>query len=133
MLNPGPYTLAALPISAARSLALLTPITGLAGMLACNIEANFQGATAGTSLSAIVATSFDGGTLWRHVARFDWTTTPSVKTVNLSGLTPKGIISYADLAVEGVTDGLLGDQLAVYLVSVGAYTNSTLSIRAQCR
>jgi hypothetical protein len=131
--NAGIFTLAALQISAAMSLKLLTPIPGLGGMSACNLEANFQYGAGGATCSAIVATTFDGGTTWRHIARFDFTTAAAVKTANLQALGAKGVAPYADLASEGVNDGLLGDQLAVYLVSTGSYAGTTLSVRAAVR
>lgn len=133
MMCPKVYPLAALQISAARPLALLAPITGLAGMSALTLEANFQWGSGGSACSAIVATSFDGGTTWRHVARFDFTTATAVKVANLSGLLSKAVAPYADLASEGVNDGILGDQLAVFLVSTGTYVNTTLSVRASVR
>lgn len=130
--NAGVYLLGALQITAPRALALLTPITGLDGMSAVSLECNFQGASGGSTCSAIVATSFDG-TLWRHIARFDFTTTPLIKTANLNGLISKAVASYADLASEGVNDGLLANQLALYVVSAGTYTNGVLSVRASVR
>ncbi|MDB5618462.1 hypothetical protein [Tardiphaga sp.] len=131
--NPGLKTLAALQIGAARPLALLTPISDMDGMSAVTLEAVFQYGSGGTTCSAIVATSFDGGTTWRHVARFDFTMATSVKTANLSGLLSKAVAAYADLTSEGVNDGVLGTQLAVYVMSTGAYTNTTLSVRASVR
>lgn len=133
MNNAGVYPLAVLQIGAAKSLSLLTPLANLDGMTAVNLEANFQYGSGGTNCSAIVATSFDLGTTWRHIARFDFLVAAVVKTANLSGLLSKAVASYADLSVEGVNDGLLGSQLAVYLVSTGTYVNTTLSIRASVR
>jgi hypothetical protein len=133
MLNPAVYTLASIGLTAPKSLSLLTPITGLAGMLACNLEANFQWGSGGTSCSLIAATSFDGGTSWRYVARFDFTTASSVKVANLSGLLSRAVASYSDLAAEGVLDGVLGDTLAAYIVSTGTYANTTASLRASVR
>lgn len=133
MNNPGLFTLAALQISAAKPLSLLTPIVGLEGMTALTLEAFFQYGSGGTACSAIVATSLDGGTTWRHIARFDFTTATAAKTANLSGLLSMPASSYVDLASEGVNDGLLGPQLAVYVVSTGAYVNTTLSVRASVR
>lgn len=131
--NPGIQTLAALQIGVARALALLTPIIDLAGMSAVTLEANFQYGSGGATCSAIVATSFDGGQSWRHIARFDFTTAAAVKTANLQALAARAVGAYADLASEGVNDGMLGDQLAVYIVSTGTYVNTTLSVRASVR
>jgi len=131
--NAGVYTLGAIPISAARSLAILTPITDLDGMTSVSLEANFQYGSGGTTCSAIVATTFDGGTTWRHVARFDFTTSASVKVANIQASAAKAIGAYADLSTEGVSDGVLGNQLAVLVVSTGTYANTTLSVRASVR
>ena len=130
--NAGIFTLGSLALGAARSLSMLTPIVGLDGMSAASLECNFQWGAGGTSATAIVATSVDG-VLWRHIARFDFATTSLVKTANISGLTPKGIILYADLSAEGVTDGFLGNQLALLVSSAGTYTNSVITCRAAVR
>jgi hypothetical protein len=133
MNNANVYPLAALAIGAARSLSILTPVVDLDGMEAVTIEANFQYGSGGTTCSAIVATTFDGGTTWRHIARFDFTTTGAVKVVNLNGHLSKAVTAYADLASEGVLDGVLGDQLAVLVQSTGTYVNTVLSVRASVR
>lgn len=133
MNSPGVYTLAALQLTTAKTLAILTPTTGLDGMTACNLEAIFQYGSGGATCSLICATTFDAGTTWRYVARFDFTTAAAVKVVNLSGLLSKGITAYSDLAAEGVLDGVLGNQLAAFIVSTGTYVNTTVSLRASVR
>lgn len=133
MNNSGIFTLAALQVGAAQN-ALLTPIEDLDGMTAVSLEASFQYGSAGTTFAAIVMTSFDDGVNWRHVARFDFTTASAVKTANLSGLKSNAIAAYVDLASEGVNDGLLGDRLAVRIISTGTYAGSTtFSLRASVR
>ncbi|MES5483578.1 hypothetical protein QMZ05_12540 [Bradyrhizobium sp. INPA03-11B] len=131
--NAGTFNLGALQITAAKPLSILTPILSLDGMSAVSLEANFQYGTAGATCSAIVATSFDEGVTWRHIARFDFTTASAVKTANIQALAAKGVAAYADLSAEGVNDGLLGDQLALLIVSTGTYQNTTLSVRAAVR
>jgi hypothetical protein len=131
--NPAVYTLAALQITTARSLSLLTPTTGLAGMTSVGLECNFQWGSGGSTCSLLCATTFDGGTTWRHIARFDFTTAVVVKYVNLQVATSKAVTAYSDLAAEGVNDQLLGDQLAAYIVSTGTYVNTTASLRASVR
>lgn len=133
MLNAGVYTLASLQISAAMSLKLLTPVTGLSGMKSVGLEANFQYGSGGTTCSLIAATTFDGGTTWRQIARFDFTTASAVKTANLQTLTSKAVAAYADLASEGVNDQILGDQLAAFIVSTGTYAGTVASLRASAR
>lgn len=132
MNNAGVFVLGSLAIAAAKPLAILTPTLYLDGMSAVSLECNFQWGSGGTTATAIVATSLDG-VLWRHIARFDFTTAALVKTANLSGLSPKGVASYADLAAEGVTDGFLGNQLALLVSSTGTYANTLLTVRASVR
>lgn len=133
MNNPGVYTLADLAISSAQLQSLLDPQTDLAGMTAVTLDASFTFGGGSGTVVAIVATSFDGGVTWRHIARFEFANATAVKNANLEGLLSKGITTYADLASEGVYDGVLGDQLAVFLTSTGAYVNSVLAVRASVR
>lgn len=131
--NSGLYDLAVLDSSAFVASAVLSPITGLDGMSSVSLEASFKYGAGGATLSAIVMTSFDGGQSWRHIARFDFTTASATKLANIQASAAKAVTAYADLNAEGVNDGMLGDQLAVKLLSTGSYTNSTLSIRAAVR
>lgn len=131
--DAGVYTLAALQIGAAKALSLLTPTSGLDGMESVSLEVNFQYGSGGTACSLIVATSFDGGTTWRHVARFDFLLATSVKVANIQANAAKAVSAYTDLASEGVNDGVLGDMLACYIVSTGTYVNTTASVRASVR
>lgn len=134
MNNPGVYTLCALQITVAQPQELFTPILGLDGMTAVTFDADFRfGGGSGTAI-AIVATSLDGGTTWRHIARFDFANASLVKGANVEGLLSRAITTYADLVAEGVNDGLLGDRLAVFLTTTGTYSNNTtLSVRASVR
>lgn len=129
---PGSYTLAALGITAALSAQVQTPIAGLEGMASVTIEAAFAYGSGGTSCSAVVQESMDGGTLWRDIARFDFTTSSDVRYSTLSAVA-KSNVAYAALASAGVNDGLLGTQLRAVVTSVGAYVNTTLAVRASVR
>ena len=131
--NPDVYTLAALQIDVAKD-AILTPILSLEGMTAVSLEASFKYGSGGATCSALVLTSFDSGTTWRQIARFDFTNASATKVANLSGLLSKAISVYADLGSEGVNDSLLGDRLAARIISAGTYAASTtLSLRASVR
>lgn len=130
--DAGVFVLAALPISAAAAQKILTPTTGLEGMSSVSIEASLLYGSGGSTVIAIVATSFDG-TNWRHIARFDFATAAAVKLANIQANAAKGITAYLDLAAEGVNDGMLGNQLAVLVTSTGTYVNTTLSVRASVR
>lgn len=131
--NAGTYALAVLDSSAFPASGVVSPITGLDGMASVSLEAVFKYGTGGTTLSAIVMTSFDNGQTWRHIARFDFTTAAATKLANIQANAAKGITAYADLNAEGVNDGMLGDQFAVKLLTSGTYANSSLSIRAAVR
>lgn len=133
MNNSGVFVLAALQITSALPKSLLTPTIDLDGMTACTLDFDFQYGSGGATVSVIVATTFDGGTKWRQIARIDFTTASAVKQCNLEGLLSKGITSYADLASEGVNDGVLGDQLAAIVTTTGTYAATTLSVRASVR
>ncbi|MDB5611937.1 MAG: hypothetical protein JWP25_8837 [Bradyrhizobium sp.] len=131
--NAGRFDLATLQISAAVPQSLLTPIADLNGMTAVTLDVDFKYGAGGSTVSVIVATSFDLGTTWRHIARFDFTTASAVKQCNLEGLLSKAVSAYADLASEGVNDGILGNMLAAIVTTTGTYTATTLSVRASVR
>lgn len=130
----GVYTLAQLPIDATlKSPAVLTAIDDLDGMTAVTLEASFSPGTGGLTCVAIVSTSFDGGATRRQIARFDFNTASAVKFANLSGNLSKAVTLYADLAAEGVNDGILGDMLQATILTTGTYVGANLSVRASVR
>ena len=133
--SPGPYVLAALQITGPLTAELMTPVTDLAGMTALSLEAAWSGGSGGSSVEALVQTSFDGGTTWRDIARFDFTTSADVKQCNLSGLLSKAVADYAPLGSNSVNDGILGDQLQAVITSVGTFTGAggLLTVRAVAR
>lgn len=133
MNNPLVYTLAALEITPDMPLSLLTPITDLEGMTSVTFEADFRRGSGGTSCFATAATTFDGGVTWLHIARFDFLTTSRQAWCTVNAGASKAIATYADLSAEGVNDALLGDQLAVFLQSVGSYSGTSLALRASVR
>lgn len=133
MNNPGLYTLCALQVQADQPVSLLTPITALDGMTAVTLDFDFRYGSGGTSGYGIVATSFDGGVTWRHIARFDFGTATKAWGCNIEGLLSLGMTAWADLSVQSVQDGRLGDRLAVLYASVGNFSNSVLAVRASVR
>lgn len=133
MLNSGMFALAALAPTAPLTAAVQTPgAVGLDGMTAVTLEAAFLYGSGGTSCSAVVQTTFDG-TIWRDIARFDFTTASATKHCNLEGLLSKAVTAYVPLASESVYDGVLGNQLRAVITSVGVYANTVLSVRASVR
>ncbi|ANM12049.1 hypothetical protein [Rhizobium sp. N324] len=132
--NPNSYTLFAGQITTALPSFAGEAIDSLEGMLACTLVAQLRWGSGGTSISAVVQTSFDGGTTWFDVARFDFAAASAVKYANLSGLSAKAAAAYAALSVEGVNDGLLGPKMRAQLSSVGTYAgNTTLDLRMVAR
>lgn len=132
--NPGTFQLAGLTLGQPMAQSLLTPIVDLDGMTAVTLDVDFRYQAGGSTASSIVVTSLDGGTTWRHIARFDFTNVSAVKQCNLEGLLSKAVTAYADLSSEGVNDGILGDQLAVIVTTTGVYSGgTTLSVRASVR
>lgn len=133
MENAGLHTLASLPVTTALTASAQTAVTDLDSMTATTIEAVLQYGSGGTSIDAVVQTSFDGGTVWLDVARFSFTTASATKVANLSGLLSKAVTTYAALSGEGVLDGVLGDRLRAIVTSVGTYAETTLAVRAAVR
>lgn len=130
--NAGVFVLGSPQLTVVRTPALLTPVLNLDGMSAVSIECTLLGALGGSTLNAIVSTSFDLS-VWRQIARFDFTTGTVTKVANLSGLLSKAVTQYADLTVEGVNDGLLGKALALTLLSTGTYTAGQIVVNASVR
>lgn len=129
----GIFTLAALGITSALNASAQTPITGLDGMSAVTLEASFAYGSGGATCAAVVQTSFDAGTTWRDVARFDFDQASAVKHANLTALAALDVMPYEALAHDGINNAVLGDRLRVVVTSTGTYVNSTLSVRASVR
>jgi len=131
--NPGVYTLASVAITAPLTASVQTPIVNLEGLTGVTLDVAFGYGSGGTTAVVVVQTSSDGGTIWRDVAYFAFTTASASKYANLSGLTPKSVAAYAALAMDGVNDGLLGDQLRAVITTTGTYVGTTLAVRASVR
>lgn len=133
MNNPGSFTLAALDLTSALTASAQTAIDDLDGMTGLTLEASLGYGSGGTTCVAAVQTSFDGGTSWRDVARFDFTTASATKHCNLNGLLSKAVTTYAALGSQGVYDGVLGDRLRAVITTTGTYVDTTLAVRAAAR
>ncbi|SRR5258708_2992080 len=130
--NAGTFAIATPQIGAAMTQKIISPIVGLNGMSGVTLTMNFKFGSGSGTVTPIVATSLDGGTVWYQIARWDLTNASVLKWCNIAAV-PAGIASYADLAAEGFTNGLLGDQLALFLAVTGSYQNTTLDVRASVR
>jgi hypothetical protein len=133
MNNPSPYTLANLDFTGASGTPL-TPITGIEGAVSVTIDVDFKFASPATPTGNVkVQTSFDGGTTWRDVARFDFAQASFVKHANLEFLLSKGVTVYAPLSAENVYDGVMGTQLRAVPSWTGSYAGSALAVRVNVR
>jgi hypothetical protein len=126
------YTLAAKQITAVVASEAQTAITGLDVASAVGFEAAWTGGAGGTSAHALIQTSYDGGTTWRDLQRFDFTTSAAVKHAKRSAITTANAAAYSALSAEGQNDIPIGDQLRCVVISVGVFTGAggTLSVRA---
>lgn len=83
----------------------------------------------GTTISAWVQTSIDGGGTWADVANFSFTTASARFLYNLSALTP---VTTQYTALDGTLtantakDGLLGQFWRVKYTTTGTYAGSTI-------
>jgi hypothetical protein len=100
-----------------------------------SIQAQFvYGGSGGTSATAFLQTSFDGGTTWCDIACFAFTTSSATKICNLSSLTAvatQATPTNGSLANNSCVDGFLGPVLRVLVTTVGTYAGgTTLTINA---
>ena len=92
------------------------------------LYANFTYGSGGTTVSAWVQTSFDGGTTWVDVANFSFTTSSAKAIFNLSGnasvLTP---VTPTDgsLTANTALAEMIGPIWRVKTTSTGTYAGST--------
>lgn len=126
------YTLFAGAITAARSAEAQTAVD-IVGASSLTVLAEMIGGTGGTSISAWVQVSLDGGSTYLDAALFTWTNTGSKKWCVLQGNAAKAVAAYAALAAEGLNDGLLGTKWRAMLTTVGVYSNTTVSVRVNAR
>lgn len=139
--NPGDYPLYTGPITAALSRSTgVQPwlAVDLSGLTAVSLIGNFKygsgGAVAPNGCSAIIqAGSTVDDALALDICRFDFGQASKIRRCNLEGLLSVANADYADLAADGVTDGLLLNRLRAVLLVGTAYVNTTLSIIAGCR
>lgn len=130
MFNPGTYDLFTLAITTALTNSAQTPIIDLDGMSSANILFELLGGAGGTSINALVQTSFDDGVTWLDVALKTYANTAVKTRCVLETRAAMAMTDYAALTVTGANNGLLGDRLRAVITSVGVYTNTTLNIRA---
>jgi hypothetical protein len=139
MLNPGPIQLTyggvgAFPIVGPGTF-IGDWITGLSGMLAASLQAQFLYGGGGASVTIFFQTSFDQGQTPVDIAAFSFGTGSGTDVVNLSALTTRAVPltpTQQALAAGSVNDGLLGDRLRAVVVVSGIYGGSTLLNATAC-
>ncbi|MDE2467773.1 MAG: hypothetical protein KGL35_03285 [Bradyrhizobium sp.] len=92
------------------------------------IQANFTYGSGGTSATAYVQTSVDGGLTWCDIANFAFTTASGRKLFNLSCLTPvttQATPTDGALTANTAVDGVLGRHFRVKYTTVGTYAGGT--------
>ena len=88
------------------------------------IQANFTYGSGGTTVSAWVQTSFDGGLTWVDATSFGFTTSSAKSIFNLSGLTAViAPITPTDgsLLANTAVAGIIGSQWRVKYTTTGTY------------
>src|SRR6266540_3896020 len=136
MLNPGDYSLCDLSLTTALSAQAQTPIQNLEGILAVTIDFKFSYGSGGTNCKVWVQVSSDDGQTWKDIACRAFTTSSSIKTINVSGLTPvTTAITPTDgaMADDTTQDGILGSAMRVKITTTGTYANTLLSVKINAR
>ena len=136
MRNPGDYSLCDQAITTALNNVALTPVQNLEGMLAATIDFKFAYGSGGATCKVWVQVTSDDGQTWKDIACRAFTTSSSVKTINLSGLTPvTTAVTPTDgaMADDTAQDGVLGSAMRVKVTSTGTYSNTTLSVKISAR
>jgi hypothetical protein len=93
-----------------------------------SLYANFSYGSGGTSLSAWIQTSHDGGLTWMDIANFTFATSSAKAIYNLSALTPRvttAAITDGSLASNTTLDGILGALYRAKISSTGTYAAGT--------
>lgn len=137
--SPGDYSLFSGAINSAttRVTGLKAPLTGFNGITALTLDFEFKYGSGGNTCAAIVQTypSTDSSKV-RDIARVDFLKATKTMQLNLEGLLSKGPTQYADLASQGVNDGVLFSCLQVIVLTDttgGDYSGTTLSVTAGVR
>src|SRR5258708_6884192 len=88
--NAGTFAIATPQIGAAMTQKIISPIVGLNGMSGVTLTMNFKFGSGSGTVTPIVATSLDGGTVWYQIARWDLTNASVLKWCNIAAV-PAGI------------------------------------------
>lgn len=95
------------------------------------LQGNFTYGSGGTTATAWVQTSIDGGSTWCDIARFAFTTASArfVYNVNSStSVTAEATPTDGTLATNTANDGILGNLFRVKYTTTGTYAATTLRV-----
>jgi len=114
-------------ITAALTAEVFPAVTGLGSPTAATLQATFTNQGGGTSVTAYVQTSIDGGSNYFDIACFHFTATGNViATVDgRKSITAPANLTDGSLADNTVQEGFLGAQFRVKVTSVGTFTAGT--------
>ena len=93
-----------------------------------SLQANFTYGSGGSTVSAWVQTSFDGGATWCDAANFSFTTSSSKSVMNVTSLTVIGTplsVSDGSLASNTSPGSLIGYLWRVKYTTTGTYAGGT--------
>ena len=109
-----------------------TPILGLGEVGSLNLICRFAPTSGGTTCIARVQTSLNNGADWYDIARFDFTTTGSVKRACCDGRAGAAVAAVVALGSESKIDGLIGDRLRLSVDTTGTFgAGSAVSVDYQ--
>lgn len=91
------------------------------------LQAVLTVAGGGTTATAWVQTSLDGGTTWMDIANIALTTSTATRTYHLTAAAVTSIATPTDgsLASNTSVNGFLGDRFRVKLTTTGTYTGAS--------
>jgi hypothetical protein len=93
-----------------------------------DVQANFVTAGGGSTVTAFVQTSLDGGNTWADVACFGFTTSSAVKVFNLSttaAVTSPITPTNGGLTANTAISGVMGNMWRALISSTGTYAAGT--------
>src|SRR3990167_8751690 len=101
--------------------------TTIRNVRALALQAVFVYGSGGTTATAWVQTSLDGGTTWFDIANFAFTTTTANRMYNLTAAAVTAIATPTDGTLGDNTslNGFLGAQFRVKLTTTGTYTGAS--------
>ncbi len=124
-----------LAITTALTASIFKTTSGLYGMKALVVEANFTYGSSGTTVDIWIQTSLDGGSTWIDIMQFPFllASVRQIHTCTLGGL----VAERTDITpVDGtlgdnlIVDNVLGDMLRAKITTTGTYAATTLSLNA---